>query len=81
MFTKKKEIRIPLEIKVKLYDIKGNGTTFHYEIPDGGSYRIQLISENLEIFDSTGTLINLICFQAGYTKEFEIIYKKENETL
>lgn len=78
--AKEKKIKMkknPKKVNVKMFNIREEETksTLKYNVPEGGSYNINNISGKLHIIDRDGNIIKTIDFQAGYSKEYNIIYK------
>jgi len=76
MFKKgKKQVN---KLRVTLIDEKDNSnfSPREYQIPKNGRYKIGNFGEGLSIFDEDGDLITKVNWQAGFTHEYNFIYKE-----
>jgi penicillin V acylase-like amidase (Ntn superfamily) len=80
MFKKpKKQIKKIKVTIVKEHEHNNDSFVFdirEFEIPAGGSYKIETIGGNFNIYDNENNLIKKINWQAGYTQEYEFIYEE-----
>ena len=76
--TVKVEKRKPIRIEVSL--ISANESVKHqkefsYDVPNGGDFKIHWNTNDLTIWNERNEIVTNVCWQAGFTKEFNMVYE------
>ena len=76
LFGKEKPKKIAVKILIIMQSEKYEKQRFEFDIPEGGKWSIDTITDHLTLFDSDGDVVTKFAPQAGFSVRHEIVYKK-----